>query len=224
MLRERVAQAGEYILGPLAEAEAFSSLFPNRDVRHSIREILTEYLRAWAIPGFIGYALLDGLTYLTGDYQFREAGIGALSMELWNMVVIAGITFAIIGNLSGLIYLTKLKSGFMSSAIRLLRFASEAGAIALGAITAMFLLSFFYTDQSIVHLLPETLLGTALLAAFFFINTIVWWIAHCLESDTATPPYFQYLGERVLANIIACLIGLAIIILSLMLNRVDSLA
>lgn len=224
MLRERFIQAGEYILGPLAEEDALSSLFPNRDIRHSVQEIFSAYLIAWSAPGFIGFILLDLLTNLTGDYQFREAGMGALSVNLWNMVVIAGISFAIIGNILGTIRLSWIKSGFMSSAVRLLRFASEAGAIALGAITAMFLLSFFHMGAEVLYLLPETLYGMLLLAAFFFLNTVVWWVTHCLESETDTPPYFQYLGEKTLANVIVCFIGLGIIVLALMSNRLDHIA
>lgn len=203
---ERIRRLVAYLAGPIC-TQGWRALIPGGDPSRVWVAYWTEYVRTWAVLGFIGVALAYLLTSSLGNSYFLESAKQMLAPLFWNIVVVLGLLFALFGALAFAVRCQSISSYFFRSSYTFLKFSSEVGALGFGAVVGLLCVASY--ESGFIEFLDylRSAVGVVLLGVVFFLNLIVWWVAYCLRQDVETPEYFSYIGQRRGLLVIACIIS-----------------
>lgn len=218
---ERMRSFGHYVLGPIS-TEGLSAALPGGRLGGLMKVYWHEYVKTWMFRGFLGILIGYGFSRLLSNAYFLEAAKQMMAPLFWNVVVVVGLFFALIGIVAHLIRFTPLAAYFMKSSKAIMHFASEVGALGFGVVLGLMCIAAFQSGMNEFSDFLQSFAGIALLVLVLLLNLIVWWVAYCLRDDTPRPEYFIYVEQNKGLLFILCLAMIVLLMVASALTTVGT--
>lgn len=212
---ERMKSFARYVLGPI-RSDGLAAALPGGRLGGLMKVYWHEYVKTWMFRGFLGLLIGYGFSRLLSNAYFLEAAKQMMAPLFWNVVVVVGVFFALVGIVAHLIKLTPLADYFMNSSKAIMSFASQVGALGFGVVLGLLCIAAFQSGMDEFNDFLQSFAGIALLAFVLLLNLIVWWVAYCLRDDTPRPEYFVYVEQRKGLLFILCLAMIVLLMIASM--------
>lgn len=218
---DRTNSFARYVLGPIS-SEGLAAALPGGKLGGLMKVYWHEYVKTWMFRGFLGVLIGYGCSRLLSNDYFLEAAKQMMAPLFWNVVVVVGLVFALIGIVAHLIKVTPLSVYFMKSSKAIMRFASEVGALGFGAVIGLLCVAALRSGMNEFSDYFQSFVGVAFLVIVLILNLVVWWVAYCLRDDTPQPDYFLYVEERKGLLFILCLLMILLLMFASLLTTLSA--